>query len=110
MPFSITPQAEQSWQNGPWVMLAVLGSLVLRQADDVNKPLVKFPLVTNVRFRSGPHEQRSLLNAFALENYCRHVVRSRCNKISGWLGTASQASKIINCCVILSTIYIPFQS
>lgn len=73
MTISITTQAKQSWQKGPWVMLAMLGSLVLRQADDVNKPLVKFPLGTKVRFRSGPHEQRSLLNDFALENYCRHM-------------------------------------
>jgi hypothetical protein len=69
MPLLATPHAEQSWQKGPWVMLAVLGSPVLRQADDVNKPLVKLPVGTKVRFRSGPHEQRLLLNAFALENY-----------------------------------------
>ena len=50
-------------------MLTMLGSVVLRHADDVNKPLVKLPVGTKVRFRSDPHEQRLLLNAFALENY-----------------------------------------
>lgn len=40
-----------------------------RQADDVNMPLVKLPVGTMLTFKRDPQEQRSLLNAFALENY-----------------------------------------
>ena len=65
----VTTHTEQSRQKGPFVMFSMLGSLVSRQADEVNNPLVKFPVETKLTFKSGPHEQRSLLNAFALENY-----------------------------------------
>jgi hypothetical protein len=41
---------------------------VLRQAEDVNMPLVKLPVAANEAFKSRPHEHKSLLNAFELEN------------------------------------------
>ena len=76
----INNYAEQSRQNGPSVTFARLGSLVSRQADDVNMPRVKLPVGTKLTFRSGPHEQRSLLNAFALENYSRHLLGRQINE------------------------------
>ena len=48
-----------------------------RQADDVNMPLVKLPVGTMLTFKRDPQEQRSLLNAFALENYYTFITVNR---------------------------------
>jgi hypothetical protein len=50
---------------------------VARQADDVNMPLVKLPVGTMLTFKRDPQEQRSLLNAFALENYYTFMTVNR---------------------------------
>jgi hypothetical protein len=56
------------------VILLTLGSLLSKHADEMNMPLVRFPVGALLTSKSGPQEHKFLLNDLALEN-CFDLVK-----------------------------------